>query len=199
MATVAGPTCLPSRVLRFVGDRGRELALWAVWRRRWCRIMRTGDGMAEDLGRKTLGPGAEWPRTWDGCFGVVDRSGCHSCAGVGMEQAERVRGCSLLGSQKRGSPGRLTANASLLATPSARLTVVERTPSCPCHVQKASGQGPVLPDASRSPLPAQALARTLFCQSRFRAPPASFSACSMSFLVPFFFPQCESGQRATPA
>ena len=53
-----------------------------------------------------------------------------------MEQAPRVRGCSSLGSQKRGSPGRLTADASLLATPSARLTVVERTPSCPCHVQK---------------------------------------------------------------
>ena len=102
--------------------------------------------------------------------------------GLGMEQAPRVRGYSSLGCQKRGSPGRLTANSSLLATPSAHLTVVKHTPSCPSHVQKDSGQGPVLPDASRSPLPAQAPARTLFCQSRFGAPPASFSAYSILFI-----------------
>ena len=40
-----------SQVPEMFGDLGRESALWAVWRRQWCRKMRTGDAKAEDLGR----------------------------------------------------------------------------------------------------------------------------------------------------
>ena len=157
------------------------------------------------------GPGTERPRTWDGCFGVwwigiavilsgaknlANWAGCHSCAGVGMEQAPRVRGCSSLGSQKRGSPGRLTADASLLATPSARLTVVERTPSCPCHVRKARAKA----RSSRTRHSHRSLHRpsrgSFFVKvaSEHPLPPSPPAPCLF-----FFSPQCERGQRATPA
>ena len=71
-----------------------------------------------------------------------------------MEQAPRVRGYSSLGCQKRGSPGRLTANSSLLATPSARLTVVKHTPSCKHRSLHNPTHGPFFVKvASEHPLP----------------------------------------------
>ena len=98
-------------------------------------------------------------RTWDIILRTWD---IESCALWGMRRAytgrcERARFRSK--GKKGGQPGRLTANVSLLATPSARLTVVERTPSsryrgtAPCTYPRASPFLPIRSSASLSQVP----------------------------------------------
>ena len=70
---------------------------------------------------------------------VILSASCH--AERSEESILRGRGYSVGQRPKRGPPSRLTANASLLAPPSACLTVVERTPSC-CFAAPLPAQAP---------------------------------------------------------